>query len=220
MSNRKKDKPSQIYIVDDHAVVRDGLKTLIGQEPNLAVCGEAATPAEALAGLAELKPDLLLVDISLQESSGLELLKDLAIRYPDTPVIILSMHDEMVYAERAVRAGARGYVMKSESSDRIISAIHTVLAGKVFLSDRVMTAIADRLGTGRSERQPVERLSDRELQVFEMMGQGISTAEIAERLHVSLKTVQMYVARAKEKFGVSSSRELMREAVRWDKGVK
>lgn len=210
-------KQVRIFIVDDHAVVRDGLKGLISQEKDLTICGEASDAASALTGIADSEPDMLLVDISLQQSSGMELLKDLAIRYPGISVIVLSMHDELIYGERAVRAGARGYVMKSESSDRIVTAIRRVLEGKVFLSERVMTAIANRLGQADSRRAPVERLSDRELQVFEMMGQGSSTAKIAEHLHVSLKTVQMYIARAKEKFGVTSSRELMREAVRWDK---
>jgi DNA-binding NarL/FixJ family response regulator len=202
-----------IFIVDDHPVVRDGLKSLLEREPDLLVCGEAAGAATALEQITRALPDIVLLDISLSQGSGLELLKDVTIHHPKMPVVVLSMHDEMVYAERAIRAGARGYVMKGESSAQVVLAIRRVLAGKVFLGDRVMSAIANRLGQGEVTGGPIERLSDRELQVFEMIGKGRSTSEIAHRLHISAKTVQVYVARAKEKFGVSTLRELMREAI-------
>ncbi len=207
---------SRVFIVDDHPVVRDGLRSLLENEADLSVCGEAAGAAATLAAIESAQPDILLLDLSLAQGSGLELLKDLAIQHPSLPVLVLSMHDETIYAERAVRAGARGYLMKGESSQQVVAAIHQVLAGKVYLSDRVMAAIATKLGRGNSTREPIERLSDRELQVFEMIGKGRSTAEIAEQLHVSIKTVQVYIARAKEKFGVNSLRELMREAMRRD----
>ena len=207
---------SRIFVVDDHPVVRDGLKNLIEQEEDLVVCGEAADAATAFKLIPHTSPDIVLVDLSLEHSSGLELVKDLRNQYPDLPVVVLSMHDEMVYGKRAVRSGARGYLMKGESSQRVVSAIRSVLQGEVFLSERLMAQIASRLSHAKTTRPPIERLSDRELEVFQMLGQGTSTSAIAEKLSLSVKTVQMYVARAKEKFGVTSARELMREAVRWE----
>jgi len=206
----------RVFVVDDHPVVRDGLKNLIEQEEDLVVCGEAADAASALKTIPETSPDIALVDLSLEHSSGLELVKDIRDQYPELPVVVLSMHDELVYGERAVRSGARGYLMKGESSQRVVSAIRSVLQGEVFLSERLMGQIASRLSHAKTTRPPIERLSDRELEVFQMLGQGTSTTAIAEKLNLSVKTVQMYVARAKEKFGVTSARELMREAVRWD----
>ncbi len=204
----------RVFIVDDHPVVRDGLKNLIEQEEDLVVCGEAADAATALQRIPETSPDIALVDLSLEHSSGLELVKEIRDQYPELPVVVLSMHDELVYGERAVRSGARGYLMKGESSQRVVSAIRSVLQGEVFLSERLMGQIASRLSHAKTTRPPIERLSD--LEVFQMLGQGTSTTAIAEKLSLSVKTVQMYVARAKEKFGVTSARELMREAVRWD----
>jgi DNA-binding NarL/FixJ family response regulator len=211
----EKKNRSRVFIVDDHPVVRDGLKNLIEQEEDLVVCGEAADAATALKTIPQTSPDVALVDLSLEHSTGLELVKDLRNQYPELPVIVLSMHDELVYGERSVRSGARGYLMKGESSQRVVSAIRSVLEGEVFLSDRLMAQIASRLSHAKTTRPAIERLSDRELEVFQMLGQGTSTTAIAEKLSLSVKTVQMYVARAKEKFGVTSARELMREAVRW-----
>jgi len=214
-------KKCRVFVVDDHPVVRDGVRSLINEEPDLVVCGEAADSAEALSRIPSAFPDIALVDLSLSKGFGLELVKDLAIQHPTLPVIVLSMHDEMTFAERALRAGARGYLMKTESSQHIVAAIRRVFAGKVFLSDRVIAMIATKLGNPKHDRPAVERLSDRELEVFEMIGQGLSTAEIAERMCVSVKTVQVYFARAKEKFGVTTAKELLREAFRWDdsKGI-
>lgn len=205
----------RIFIVDDHAVVRLGLTSRLAEESDLVVCGEAGEAAEALKGISETHPDVAIVDLSLRRSSGIELIKDLAIQCPEVKVVVLSMHDEMMYAERVLRAGASAYVMKEDSSQQVVAAVRHVLAGKVFVSDRVMTAIAARLGKRKIDSSPVERLSDRELQVFELIGEGLSSSEIAERMHLSIKTVQMYFARAKEKFGVTSAKELMREAFRW-----
>jgi DNA-binding NarL/FixJ family response regulator len=222
MSQIKREaKKYRVFVVDDHPVIRDGLRSLINGESDLVVCGEAAGSAEALSRIPSTAPDIALVDLSLNKGFGLELVKDLAIQHPILPVIVLSMHDEMTFAERALRAGARGYLMKAESSQRIVGAIRHVLAGKVFLSDRVVAMIATKLGNPKHDRPGVERLSDRELEVFEMIGQGLSTAEIAERMCVSVKTVQAYFARAKEKFGVTTAKQLLREAFRWDdsKGI-
>ena len=211
-----KTKKRRVFVVDDHPVVRDGLRGVIEQQPDLMVCGEAAEAAEALANIPSASPDLVLVDLSLAHSSGLDLLKDLVIQHPAIAIIVLSMHDEMIYADRVLRAGARGYLMKAESSQSLLTAIRRVLAGKVFVSDDVMTSIAAKLGKYKSDVSPVKRLSDRELQVFELMGQGMSTSDIAKQMHLSMKTVQAYVARAKEKFGVPSLKELLREAFRWE----
>jgi DNA-binding NarL/FixJ family response regulator len=216
MSSAEQSVKSRIFVVDDHPVVRDGLRGLIEQEHDLVVCGESGEAAGALAGIQSAKPDIVLVDLSLQQGSGMELLKDLAVQEPSLPVLILSMHDEMIYAERALRAGARGYVMKGSTSQQVITAIRRVLSGKVFISDGVMSSIATKLGRPKSDRPPIHRLSDRELQVFEFLGQGLSTSEIAERMHLSVKTVQVYFARLKDKFGVSKAKELLREAFRWN----
>ncbi len=145
----------------------------------------------------------------------MELIKDLVIQVPKVKDVVLSMHDEMIYAERAIKAGARAYVMKQNTSQQVVTAIRRVLEGKVFISEKVMAAIASKLGKGMGDSSPLERLSDRELQAFELMGQGLSSTEIAETLHVSIKTVQMYFTRAKAKFGVSSGKELLRESLRW-----
>lgn len=210
----------RIFVVDDHAVVRDGFRSIINEEPDLVVCGEAAEAAAALANIPSARPHLILVDLSLGKGSGLELLKDLAIRHPSIPVFVVSMHDEAIYAERVLRAGARGYLMKAESSQCLLAAMRRVLDGKVFVSESVMTTIASRLGRHKNDLQPINRLSDRELQVFELIGRGLTSSEIAQQMHVSIKTVQAYVARAKEKFGVVSLNELVREALRWQDSGK
>lgn len=216
------DKPrkKRIFVVDDHPVVRDGFRSIINEEPDMVVCGEAAEAAEALVSVASTAPDLVLVDLSLGDGSGMELLKDLAIRNPSLPALVVSMHDEAIYAERVLRAGARGYLTKAETSQCLLSAIRRVLEGKVFVSENVMTLIASRMGDHKVDVQPIDRLSDRELQVFELLGSGLSTAEIALRMGVSVKTVQAYIARAKEKFGVLTLKELLREAFRWHDSIR
>jgi DNA-binding NarL/FixJ family response regulator len=208
----------RIFIVDDHPLVREGLTNLINGQSDLIVCGEAEDSAGAIAGIAKDRPDIALIDISLKNESGLELVKNLDNQFPLVALIVLSMHDEALYAERALRAGARGYVMKRETSRSVLACIRRVLEGGVYLSERVVNSMARRLSTSRktAEASPVERLSDRELEIFRLLGQGRTTSEIAEDLHLSLKTVQAYCARAKEKFGVSSLGELLRAAIRWD----
>jgi DNA-binding NarL/FixJ family response regulator len=220
MATESKTKKRRVFVVDDHPVVRDGLRSVINQQSDLLVCGEAAEAAEALAKIPSAAPDVVLVDLSLAHGSGLELLKDLVIQHPLVWVIVLSMHDEMIYAHRVLRAGARGYLMKTESSQRLLLAIRQVLAGKVFVSDNVMTAIAEKLGEHKGNLLPIERLSDRELEIFERMGEGMSTSEIAKQMHLSIKTVQNYVVRAKGKFGVPSFTALLREAFRWKRTFK
>lgn len=209
---------SRIFLVDDHPLVREGLTNLINGQDDLAVCGEAEDSAGAMTGLAETRPDVALIDISLKNESGLELVKKLESEFPLVALIVLSMHDEALYAERALRAGARGYVMKRETTTSMLTAIRRVLEGDVYVSDRVVSVMARRLGSSRkaAATSPVERLSDRELEIFRLLGQGRTTSQIAEDLGLSLKTVQAYCARAKEKFGVNSLAELLRAAIRWE----
>jgi len=207
----------RIFIVDDHPLVREGLTNLINGQSGLIVCGEAEDSASAVAGIAKARPDVALIDISLKNESGLELVKNLDHQFPLVALIVLSMHDEALYAERALRAGARGYVMKRETSRSVLASIRRVVEGGVYISERVVNSMARRLSPSpKTAEAPVERLSDRELEIFRLLGQGRTTSEIAEDLHLSLKTVQAYCARAKEKFGVSSLGELLRAAIRWE----
>ena len=207
----------RIFIVDDHPLVRDGLANLINQQADLAVCGEAEDSASAIAGMESGKPDVALIDISLKNESGLELVKTLQTQFPSLSLIVLSMHDEALYAERALHAGARGYVMKRETTKNVLTAIRRVLEGDIYVSDRVVNSMAKRMSSRKSAAaEPVERLSDRELEIFRLLGQGRTPSQIAEDLRLSLKTVQAYCARAKEKFGVTSLTELLRAAIRWE----
>jgi DNA-binding NarL/FixJ family response regulator len=211
----------RIFLVDDHPLVREGLANLINGQNDLIVCGEAEDSAGAITGIAKTRPDVALVDISLKNESGLELVKNLETQFPLVALIVLSMHDEALYAERALRAGARGYVMKRESTKSVLASIRRVLEGGVYVSERVVNSMARRFSSSPKgvESSPVERLSDRELEIFRLLGQGRTTAQIAEDLHLSLKTVQAYCARAKEKFGVSSLGELLRAAIRWEDAI-
>ena len=211
-------RKSRVFLVDDHPLVREGLTNLINGQNDLAVCGEAEDSAGATTGIAETRPDIALIDISLKNESGLELVKKLESEFPLVALIVLSMHDEALYAERALRAGARGYVMKRETTKSMLTAIRRVLGGDIYVSDRVVDVMARRLGSSRkaAASSPVERLSDRELEIFRLLGQGRTTSQIAEDLRLSLKTVQAYCARAKEKFGVNSLTELLRAAIRWE----
>ena len=208
----------KVFLVDDHPLVREWLTNLINQQPDLAVCGETESAPRALQAIAGAQPDVAIVDISLKDSSGIELIKSLKLSHPDVAVLVLSMHDESLYAERALRAGAKGYIMKRETTRKVIEGIRQLLDGKIFVSDSVKEALALRLVENKTQtlRAPVEQLSDRELEVFEMLGQGLGTRQIADALRVSIKTVQAYCARAKEKLNVRSATELLREAIRWN----
>lgn len=206
-----------VFIVDDHPLVREWLSNLINQQPDLAVCGEAGEKGSALEAIVSLKPAIVIVDITLEGGSGLELIKDLKTMAPGVATIVLSMHDESLYAERALRAGARGYVMKREVTGHVLQAIRSVLEGKLYLSEEIVMNIARKLVHGRApaEGSPVETLSDRELEVFQMLGRGQNTRSIADELNVSIKTVQAFCARIKEKLDLANINELLREAVRW-----
>jgi len=211
-------RKSRIFIVDDHPLVRERLANLINGQDDLIVCGEAEDSARAIAAIRKARPDVALIDISLKNESGLELVKNLASQFPRVALIVLSMHDEALYAERALHAGARGYVMKRETSKSVLASIRRVLEGGVYVSEKIVKRMAHRLGSSRkaAAASPLERLSDRELEVFRLLGEGRTSSQIAEDLNLSLKTVQAYCARAKQKFGITSLTELLRAAIRWE----
>jgi DNA-binding NarL/FixJ family response regulator len=211
-----------VFLVDDHPLVREWLTNLVNQQPDLVVCGEAENRGEALRRIEDFKPDVAIIDIALKNSSGLELIKDIAQICPDTALLVLSMHDESHYAERSLRAGARGYIMKRETTRNVIVAIRKVLQGQIYLSDAIASEIAGRLVGAQpgAAVSPIEQLSDRELEVFQMLGHGTGTRQIAETLGISVKTVQAYCARIKEKLHLNTASELLREALRWTESTK
>jgi len=212
-------KPKRkVLLVDDHPLVREWLTNLINRQPDLAVCGESESAQSALQAIAAARPEVAIVDVSLKDSSGIELIKSLKLSHPEVAVLVFSMHDESLYAQRALRAGAKGYIMKRETTRKMIDGIRQILDGKVFVSDSVKDSLALRLVENKTQtaRTPVEQLSDRELEVFEMLGRGLGTRQIADALRVSIKTVQVYCARTKEKLNVHSATELLREAIRWN----
>lgn len=206
---------AQVFLVDDHAVLRAGLAELINRESDMRVCGEAPSAEEAMKVLASLAPDVVIVDLLLKGTSGLELLKNLKSRYPKLPVLVLSMHDESIFAERALRAGARGYIMKEEAVDEVHAAIRRVLGGDIYLSPRMSNTLLRSLTHGKSAPRgsPVDQLSDRELEVFGMIGKGVGTSAIAQRLHLSIKTIQTYRANLKVKLNLKDGDELLKYAI-------
>jgi DNA-binding NarL/FixJ family response regulator len=207
----------RVFIVDDHTLVREWLVTLLRQESDLEVCGQADAAPSALAAMSAAPPDIVIVDLSLKSGSGLDLIKDLRLSCPATLIVVLSMHEEVYFVERAFRAGARGYVTKRESTNSIIDALRTVLAGKVYANPALLAQLTERM-VGQSPKQQagqVESLSDRELDVFRRLGEGQSTRKVATALNLNMKTVQAYCARIKDKLGLANGSELVREAVRW-----
>lgn len=209
---------SQVYLVDDHPVTREGLVCLINGQPDLEVCGEAATAARARSEIPKLMPDLVVVDISLATgASGLELIKDLSAAQPRLPILALSMHDEKLYAQRALHAGARGYVMKQEPTVYVMQAIRKILRGGTYLSTAMSEWLLHKLAAPQSTpaNSEVEQLSDRELEVYRLLGHGHGTRQIAEELHVSISTVESYRLHIKEKLHFTSAPELMQRAVEW-----
>lgn len=209
-----------IIIVDDHPMMRKGLAMTLEAEPDLTVVGQAADAEEGLSMLEEMDVDLAIVDISLPGMSGLELIKHIQALRPDLKTLVVSRHDETLYAERAIRAGARGYVMKLEASDLIVKAVRRVISGGIYVSEEINERLLLGLAAGREEiaQSPLEVLSDRELEVFELTGRGLGTRDIAERLHLSVKTVESYRARIKDKLNLKSAAELMQHAVQWVEG--
>jgi DNA-binding NarL/FixJ family response regulator len=208
---------NRIYIVDDHTMFREGLRQLIEREPNLMVCGDAPDAAEALEGIRSSKPDVVIVDISLAGGSGLDLIKEIKAEFEDLPVLVVSMHDESLYAERALRAGAMGYVMKHEPAKTVKAAINKVLGGDLYLSEKMASNVINRFMRGEPEhpKSPVETLSDRELEVFRMLGQGKGVRQIAEELGVTIPTVNSFRNRIKDKLGLKTSTEVMLHAIQW-----
>lgn len=214
----KPNAKSQILIVDDHPMTRQGLVTLIEHQPDWAVCFEAQNAEQALEAIAKTKPDLALVDISLPGKSGLELIKDLRTLHEDLPVLVISMHDESLYVERVLRAGARGYVPKHAGAAKMVEAIRAVLNGRIYVSEEMSAHFLEQLSGRPSSqiRSPVEQLSDREFEVFELIGQGLSAHEIAKRLYLSAKTVDAHRANIKEKLKIKTTAELISYAARWN----
>lgn len=207
----------KILIVDDHPILRKGLSMLINQEPDLVVNGEAENARKALEAIEAVQPDMVIVDISLPGVDGVELLKSIKLRFGDLPTLVVSMHDESLFAERALRAGARGYVMKQEALDNVLVAIRRVLAGEIFVSNKIATKMLERMvdSDAKTVASPIDLLSDRELTVFRLIGLGQTTRQIAEKLHLSVKTVESYRSHIKEKLKLSGGTDLLKYAIQW-----
>jgi DNA-binding NarL/FixJ family response regulator len=212
----------RILVVDDHPIVRQGLALLINREADLLVCGEAEDAMGAMHVLASAKPDVLIVDLSLSGPDGLDLLKNIRTTHPALPVLILSMHDELIYAERSLRAGANGYIMKQVATEKVLVAVRRILAGEIYVSDRIANRMLKHYitGSGTTRSSSIADLSDRELEVFRLIGEGHGTRQIAEELHISVKTVESYQAHIKDKLSLRSSRELMQHAIQWNMSEK
>ncbi len=206
-----------MFIVDDHPIVRQGLAQLINQENDLRVCGDASDIPSALQTVKECGPDLAVIDISLGQSSGLSLIEELSRQYPDLSILALSMHDEALYAERCLRAGAKGYIMKKEPPEKVILAIKNILDGEIYVSDNLGSRLLHKLVAKKSgtTSSGVDVLSNRELEVFHLIGQGIKTAKIAEQLNLSVKTIETYIDHIKKKMHFKDSRDLFLHAVQW-----
>jgi DNA-binding NarL/FixJ family response regulator len=206
-----------VFIVDDHPLLRQGLALLINRENDLTVCGEAEEAQAAMHAISQCQPEILIVDISLNGPDGLDLLKNIRNSYPNLPVLILSMHDEATYAERALRARANGYIMKQEATEKVLVAVRRILNGEVYLSDRIANKMLRQYigGASTALESRLSALSDRELEVFRSIGEGRSTRQIADELHLSVKTVETYQAHLKEKLALRSGRELIQHAIQW-----
>ena len=216
------DRPVQaakktVLVVDDHPLMRQGLALLINQQQDMQVCGEAEEVQAAMLAIARLHPDIVILDISLSGPDGLELLKSVRVTNPGLPVLILSMHDEAIYAERALRARANGYIMKQEATEKVLVAVRRILNGEVYLSERMSNKMLQQYigGAPSTIQSQIASLSDRELEVFRLIGEGRATREIAEELHLSVKTVETYQAHIKEKLALRSGRELIQHAIQW-----
>jgi DNA-binding NarL/FixJ family response regulator len=216
--NREPDK-KRILLVDDHPIVRDGLAERINREADLNVCGEAEDRFEAIEAIEKHKPDLVIVDIALKTSNGIELIKDIHSRWPKLSMLVVSMHDEALYAERALRAGARGYLTKQEATHSILTGIRRILGGEIYMNQKTASMVLGRLAAnrGKAADSVVDLLAEREMQVFELIGSGLSTRHIAERLHIDVKTVETYRARIKEKLSLKDSSDLLQMAIKWQK---
>ena len=212
----------KIMLVDDHPMLRVGVTALINGESDLIVCSHANSAEEALKELTKHSPDLLITDMTMPGRGGLELIKDLKALYPNLPVLVVSMHDEMIYAERVLRAGARGYIMKEAGGDKMLEAIRKVLSGQIYVSEKISLKIIDLFFSSESKKgsSPIEKLTDREFEVLQLIGEGKSIKEIANQLHLSSKTVDVHRGNAKEKLGLKDAADLLRYAVRWTEAQK
>lgn len=210
-------QPARIFIVDDHPLVRSGLRQLIEGEPDLSVCCEAGSAGEAMQLIPGSLAELAIIDISLPDGNGLDLVKRLLARHPDVLVLVSSMHDEDLFAERALQAGAKGYINKQEAAEQVIYAIRRLLEGKLYVSPRLAERILENADGGMPESvcSPIERLSNRELEVYQLIGQGLGSGELAEKLHLSVKTIETYRANIKKKLKLRTANELVRSAVQW-----
>jgi DNA-binding NarL/FixJ family response regulator len=215
-------KKCRVLLVDDHPIVRQGLALLIDREADLAVCGEADGAHSAFHAITTLRPDIVVLDISLSGPDGLDVLKEIRMKTSSLPVLILSMHDESIYAERAIRAGANGYIMKQEATEKVLVAIRRILQGEVYLSDRLTTTMLQQYvrGTSPTKKSPLVNLTDRELEVFRLIGEGHGTRQIADELHLSVKTIESYQAHIKEKLSLRNARELVQHAIEWTVNLK
>jgi len=215
-------RKNKVFVVDDHPIVRQGLTLLINQESDLTVCGVAEEMHSALQSIDSTNPDIVILDISLSGPDGLDLLKHLRTRHPKLPVLMLSMHDESIYAERTLRAGANGYIMKQEATEKVLVAVRRILSNEIYVSERIASNMLRHYvrGDQRVQNSPVTELSDRELEIFRLIGQGHATRQIANELHLSVKTVESYQAHIKEKLSLHSARELVQHAIRWMSGDK
>jgi DNA-binding NarL/FixJ family response regulator len=217
-SSAAAEKPkTKILVVDDHPIVRERLAELINQEPDLHVCGEAEDSREAIQAVESLQPDLAIVDITLKDTYGIELIKQLKETHPKLPMLVLSMHDESLYGERALRAGAKGYLTKQEATKKVITAIRTILAGEIFVSEKMASTILRKVAGSASPEgaSPTDVLTDRELEIFQLLGQGLGVKEIAENLFISVKTVEAHREHIKQKMNFKSSTELLRFAIQF-----
>ena len=216
MASKEKQSAKRVLIVDDHPMMRQGLAQLIDNEPDLKMCAEADTAAQAMTVLAGAKVDLVLLDISLPDKNGLEVIKDIQEQKAGVPILVVSMHDEALYAERVLRAGARGYIMKQEGGKRFLQAIRQVLTGQIYVSEKMSARILEIFSGHRMEASsPIERLTDREFEVFHLIGQGRNTKDIAHHLRLSIKTVEAHRVNIKQKLNMKTATDLMRYAVRW-----
>jgi DNA-binding NarL/FixJ family response regulator len=212
-------KPKRIVVVDDHPLFRKGLEQLINSSDDaFNVCGEAGDAAEGMSAIRRLKPDLVIVDLSLPGANGIELIKNIRAEFQKLPVLILSMHDESLYALRALRAGAQGYVMKQEALENVVNAIREVLAGRPYLSHEMSAKLITNFASGNNQANPTDKLSDRELEILELIGKGRDVREIAQALHISAKTVETHRAHIKEKLNLKNARQVTRFAVQWLEG--
>lgn len=207
----------KVLLVDDHPILRAGLGRLINQEADMMICGEAEDGATAFDLVGTLNPDIAVIDISLKGSNGIELVKNLKARYPELPTMVLSMHDESLYAERALRAGSLGYIMKEEAIEQVLVAIRKVLQGEIFLSEKMKSKMLQQMASGKGKviTSPIEQLTDRELEVFRLIGEGCSTRQIAGQLHLSVRTVEAYREYIKSKLNLKNATELVQHAFHW-----